>query len=86
MELNISERFTNYINQFFNGIERQISSEIRSLEAQVEINKTNLRTLMIIIHKEYKKGNISEETYKTACLVYSMGDSETFTMDNENKS
>ena len=41
MELNISERFINYINQFFNGIERQISSEIRSLEAQVEINKTN---------------------------------------------
>lgn len=72
MELNISERF----NQFFN--------EIRALEAQVEINKTNLRTLMVIIHKEYQKGNISEETYKFACLVYSMGESETFTMDNEN--
>ena len=81
MELNISKRLTNYINQFFNGIETQISSEIKTLEAQVEINKTNLRTLMIIIHKEYQKGNISEETYKLACLVYSMGDSETFTMD-----
>lgn len=84
MERNISERFTNNINQFFNEIETQISSEIRTLEAQVEINKTNLKTLMIIIHKEYQKGNISEETYKIACLVYSMGHSETFTMDNKN--
>ena len=54
LELNISERFTNNINQFFNEIESQISSEINSLKSQVEIDKTNLRGLMIIIHKEYE--------------------------------
>ena len=58
MERNISERFTNYINQFFNEIESHFSYEINSLKSQVEIDKTNLRGLMIIIHKEYENGNI----------------------------
>lgn len=74
MELNISKRLTNYINQFFNGIEGQFSSEINSLKSQVEIDKTNLRGLMIIIHKEYEKGNISKESYKNIRSAYPIND------------
>ena len=74
MELNISKRLTNYINQFFDDIESKISSEIDSLKSQVEIDKTNLRGLMIIIHKEYEKGNISKEAYKNICSAYPIND------------
>jgi mevalonate kinase len=74
MKLNISERFTNYINQFFDEIDRQVSNEISSLKSQVEIDKTNLRGLMIIIHKEYEKGNISKEAYKNICSAYPIND------------
>lgn len=74
MELNISKRLTNYINQFFNEIEGQFSSEINSLKSQVEIDKTNLRGLMIIIHKEYEKGNISKESYKNIRSAYPIND------------
>ena len=70
MELNISERFTNNINQFFDEIESQISSKINSLESQVEIDKTNLRGLMITIHKEYEKGNMSKEAYTNIRSAY----------------
>ena len=76
MKLNISERFTNNINQFFDEIESQISSEINSLKSQVEIDKTNLRGLIIIIHKEYKKGNISKEAYKNIRSAYPIDDSD----------
>lgn len=76
MELNISKRLTNYINQFFNEIESQFSSEINSLKSQVEIDKTNLRGLMIIIHKEYEKGNISKEAYKNIRSAYPINDSD----------
>jgi hypothetical protein len=79
MERNISERFTNYINQFFDEIDRQVSNEISSLKSQVEIDKTNLRGLMIIIHKEYEKGNISKEAYKNIRTAYPINDDyETF--------
>lgn len=74
LELNISERFTNNINQFFDEIESKISSEINSLKSQVEIDKTNLRGLMIIIHKEYEKGNISKEAYKNIRTAYPIND------------
>ena len=74
MERNISERFTNYINKFFDDIEDQFSSEIDSLKSQVEIDKTNLRGLMIIIHKEYEKGNISKESYKNIRSAYPIND------------
>lgn len=74
MELNISKRLTNNINQFFNEIESQFSSEINSLKSQVEIDKTNLRGLMIIIHKEYEKGNISKEAYKNIRSAYHIND------------
>jgi hypothetical protein len=74
MKLNISEKFTNNINQFFDDIESQISSEINSLKSQVEIDKTNLRGLMIIIHKEYEKGNISKEAYKNIRTAYPIND------------
>ena len=76
MERNISERFTNNINQFFNEIENQFSYEINSLKSQVEIDKTNLRGLMIIIHKEYEKGNISKEAYKNIRSAYPINDSD----------
>ena len=76
MERNISERFTNHINQFFNEIESQFSSEINSLKSQVEIDKVNLRGLMIIIHKEYEKGNISKEAYKNIRTAYPINDSD----------
>ena len=79
MERNILERYTNYINQFFDDIESQFSSEINSLKSQVEIDKTNLRGLMIIIHKEYEKGNISKEAYKNIRSAYPINDDyETF--------
>jgi hypothetical protein len=79
MERNISERFTNHINQFFDEIESQFSSEINSLKSQVEIDKSNLRGLMIIIHKEYEKGNISKEAYKNIRTAYPINDDyETF--------
>ena len=74
MELNISKRLTNYINQFFDDIESKISSEIDSLKSQVEIDKTNLRGLMIIIHKEYEKGNISKEAYENIRSAYPIND------------
>jgi hypothetical protein len=74
MELNISEKFTNCINQFFDEIESQFSYEINSLKSQVEIDKTNLRGLMIIIHKEYEKGNISKEAYKNIRSAYPIND------------
>ena len=74
MELNISKRLTNNINQFFDEIESQISSEINSLKSQVEIDKVNLRGLMIIIHKEYEKGNISKEAYKNIRTAYPIND------------
>lgn len=74
MERNISERYTNYINQFFDEIESQFSYEINSLKSQVEIDKTNLRGLMIIIHKEYEKGNISKEAYKNIRSAYPIND------------
>ena len=79
MKLNISERFTNNINQFFDEIDRQVSNEISSLKSQVEIDKTNLRGLMIIIHKEYEKGNISKDAYKNIRSAYPInGDYDTF--------
>ena len=74
MKLNISERFTNNINQFFDEIESQISSEINSFKSQVEIDKVNLRGLMIIIHKEYEKGNINKEAYKNIRTAYPIND------------
>lgn len=70
MERNISEKFTNHINQFFDEIESQFSSEISNLKVQVEIDKSNLRGLMIIIHKEYEKGNISKEAYQNIRTAY----------------
>ena len=74
MKLNISEKFTNNINQFFDEIESQISSEINSLKSQVRIDKENLRGLMIIIHNEYEKGNISKEDYKNIRTAYPIND------------
>ena len=70
MKLNISEKFTNHINQFFDEIESQFSSEISNLKVQVEIDKSNLRGLMIIIHKEYEKCNISKEAYQNIRTAY----------------
>lgn len=74
MELNISERFTNHINLFLDEIESKFSSEINSLKSQVEIDKSNLRGLMIIIHKEYENGNISKEAYKNIRTAYPIND------------
>lgn len=81
LRTDLSSNFTNYINNFFNRLEQCHSNEVNSLKSRIELCETNLKTLMILIHKKYESGVIDEETYKTACLVYSMGDSETFKID-----
>ena len=77
----LQNRFVQYIGNFFDGLEEKHNLEKRTLEAQLEIKSTNLKTLMTIIHQQYEDGNIEEDTYKMACLVYSMGHSETFNIE-----
>lgn len=77
----LQNRFVQCIGDFFDCIDEKHKIEKRTLEAQLEIKSTNLRTLMTIIHQQYEDGNIEEETYKMACLVYSMGHSETFNIE-----
>jgi hypothetical protein len=77
----LQNRFVQYIGNFFDAIEEKHKLEKRTLEAQLEIKSTNLRTLMTIIHQQYEDGNIEEDKYKMACLVYSMGHSETFNIE-----
>lgn len=83
MEDNLQKKFIEYISDFFDKVETIHKNETNSLEAQKEIYKNNLKSLMILIHKQYVHGNISEETYKTACLIYSMGRSETFDLEKD---
>lgn len=83
MEDNLQKKFIEYIGIFFDKVETLHEHEKNSLEAEKEIYKTNLKSLMILIHKQYIHGNISEETYKTACLIYSMGDSENFNLEKD---
>ena len=78
---NLQKKFIEYISDFFDKVETIHKQETNSLEAQKEIYKNNLRTLMTIIHQQYEDGNIEEDTYKMACLVYSMGHSETFNIE-----
>lgn len=79
----LHEQFLDHLEAFFTRTEEMQKYEVRTLEAQNEILRTNIRTLMTIIHKQFESGNISEEIYKMACLVYSMGNSETFNIKQE---
>jgi hypothetical protein len=80
---NLQKKFIEYIGDFFDKVEAIHKNETYSLEAQKEIYKNNLKSLMILIHRQYVHGNISEETYKTACLIYSMGRRETFDLEKD---
>lgn len=83
MEDNLKKKFIEYIGNFFDKVETIHQREKNSLEAEKEIYKTNLKSLMILIHKQYINGNIPEETYKMACLIYSLGHSEKFNFEED---
>lgn len=80
---NLQKKFIEYIGDFFDKVETLHEHEKNSLEAEKEIYKTNLKSLMILIHRQYTHGNFPEETYKMACLIYSMGHSETFNLEKD---
>ena len=85
MEENLQKKFIEHIDNFFVKIETLHKYEINSLKAQVEINKTNLKSLMILIQRQYNDGHIEEEAYKMACLIYSMGHKEAYSLEELTK-
>ncbi len=78
MDPKLHEQFLDHLEAFFTRTEEMQKCKVRTLEAQNEIKTNQLKSLMSIIQQQFDKGNISEDTYKMACLVYSMGNSETF--------
>lgn len=74
----LHEQFLDHLEAFFTKTEEMQKYEVRTWEAQNEIKANQLKSLMSIIQQQFDNGNISEETYKMACLVYSMGNSETY--------
>lgn len=56
LKTDLSSNFTNYINNFFNRVEEYHSIEVNSLNSRLKLCETNLKTLMILIHKKYESG------------------------------
>lgn len=82
MSKKLEDKFNSVIREFFKDIEHSHENEIRLIDAQKLLSERKLNSLMILLHQQFELGNINEEVYKSACLIYSGGDKDSFEIIN----
>jgi hypothetical protein len=82
MREKLEDKFSSIIREFFKDIEHSHENEIRLIDAQKLLSERKLNSLMTLLHQQFELGNINEEVYKSACLIYSGGDKDNFEIIN----